>query len=240
MSEPSVARGLDRWLTGGFRVSPQAIAALLCRHIAAILVVLAIAASVAYALRRAPIQYQDSATMVFVAPASTMFPNPLTSLSISLIDTAGTIAVSVMSPQGQQDVERAGGTISYDVELVNSYNIEYPDYSDPDVTITAEAASPAQAQHTFNLVTQTLRRELLFDQAGVLPINRISAVVIGVTGPVSQRGSAKRVFAGLLALTMVAIFSVAGFLDRHPIRIRRLRAAGGRQHRLLSSRGQLE
>jgi hypothetical protein len=231
--------GVGRLGAGGLGVSPQAIAVLLRRHIAAVLVVLAIAASVGYALRRAPVQYQDSATMVFTAPPSAMFPNPLGSLSGTVIDTAGTMAVTVMSPEGQQDVQRAGGTTSYEVELVNSYNIEYPNFSYPDVTITANAASPGEAQHTFNLVTQILMRELLLNQAGVLPIDRISARVIGATGPQSQQGSAKRVFAGLLTLTIVAIFSVACFLDRHPIRIHRLWAADGHKYRLLSSRGQL-
>jgi hypothetical protein len=221
-------------------VSPQAIAALLRRHVAAVLVIVAIAASVGYALHRAPIEYQNSATIVFAAPASTMFPNPLASLSDTLVDTAGTLAVTGMSSQVQEDVQRAGGTTSYDVELVNSYNLEYPDYSDPYVTITANAPSPGQAQLTFNLVTQFLLRDLLLDQADVLPVNRISARVIGASGPLSQQGSAKRVLAGLLMLTVVAIFSVACFLDRHPIRLRRLRVADGSKDRLLSSRSQFE
>lgn len=207
-------------------MSPQAIAALLRRHIVAVLVVLAIAASVGYTLRRAPVQYQDGATMVFTAPPSTLFPNPLTSLSGTLIETAGTMAVAAMSEQAEQDVQLAGGTTSYDVELVNGYNLEYPSFSDPYVMITANAPSAAQAQHTFNLVTQVLMRNLLLDQAGVLAVNRISARVIGVTGPLSQQGSVKRVLAGLLMLTLVAVFSVACFLDRHPIRFRRLSAAG--------------
>jgi hypothetical protein len=221
-------------------VSLQAIAALVRRHIAAVLVVIAIAASVGYVLRRAPIQYQDSATMVFTAPASTLYPNALDSLSDTLVDTAGTMAVTAMSPLVQQDVQRAGGTTSYDVELVNTYNLEYPNFSDPYVTITANAASPAQAQHTFNLVTQVLMRDLQLDQAGVLVVNRISARVVGATGPLSQQGSDKRVIAGLLTLTLVAIFSVACFLDRHPIRFRRLWAASGPKDRLLSSRSQFE
>jgi hypothetical protein len=221
-------------------VSPQAIAALVRRHIAAVLVVVAIAASVGYALRRAPLQYEDSATMVFTAPASTLFPNPLSSLSDTLIDTAGAMAAMVMSPQVQQAVHGAGGTTSYDVELINSYNLEYPDFSDPFVTITASAASPAQAQHTFNLVTQFLLRDLLLDEPGVLPVNRISARVIGVTGPLSQQGSTKRVLGALLMLTLVAAFSVACFLDRHPIRLRRRSAAGRSKVRLLSSRSQFE
>jgi hypothetical protein len=221
-------------------MSPQAIAALLRRHIAAVLVVVAIAASVGYALRHAPFQYQDSGTMVFTAPASALFPNPLASLSDTLIDTAGDLAVTAMGPDVQQDVQGAGGTTSYDVELVNSYNLEYPDYSDPYVTITADAVAPAQAQRTFNLVTEFLLHDLLLDQAGVLPANRISARVIGATGPLSQQGSAKRVLGGLLILTVVAVFSVACFLERHPIRLRRLSAAGGRKVRLLSSRSQFE
>jgi hypothetical protein len=178
--------------------------------------------------------------MVFTAPTSTLFPNPLTSLSDTLIDTAGAMAITVMSPQVQQDVQLAGGTAAYDVELINTYNLEYPNFSDPYVTITANAASPAQARHTFNLVTQFLVRDLALDQAGVLPINRISARVIGATGPLSQQGSPKRVLAGVLTLTLVALFSVACFLDGHPIRLRALPAAGSLKHRLLSSRSQLE
>lgn len=234
-------------------VSLQEMAALVRRHIAAILIVVAIAAWAGYSLHRAPTQYQDSGTVVFTAPTSTDYPNPFASLSDTLIDAGGIIALYAMSPQAQQQIRQEGGAGSYDVELVNSYNLEYPDFSDPYVTVTATAVGPAQAQRTFNLVNRLLATELTVQQASVRPVDRIGIRPVGVTGPLSQQGSSKRVFAGLLVLTVVAVFSVACVLDRRLTGVGRHRLRGGRRafewlreqlarinRRLLSSRSQFE
>ena len=214
---------------GALLVSLQEIAALMRRHLAAVLVVIICAAAVAVIFKRAPVTYQESGTVVFKDPVSAGFPNTYTSFSGSLVKAAALMAASAMSPQDGQQIRAAGGTAAYDVAPYNGYNLEYPDYSDPYVIVTAAATDPAQVQHTFNVVTQQLYTDLVSRQvqAGVSTVNRITASLVGDSGPVPQPGSSKRVDAGLLVLAIIAAFAVAIFLDRHPMRLNRLLRRSG-------------
>src|SRR5580658_5258764 len=99
------------------------------RHIIAIAMVIVVTACVGYGFKRTPPTYVEGGTVVFTAPKSVAFPNVYTSLSGNLTQTAGVMAILVMSPQGQQQVRSAGGTAAFDAELVNLYNLEYPNYS---------------------------------------------------------------------------------------------------------------
>jgi len=204
-------------------VSLQEIVGLLRRHIVAVLLVVLIAAGVGYTLKRTPMTYQESATVVFTSPSSSAFPNPYLSLSNALVDTAGLIAIEVMGPQGLQQVKAAGGSAAYDVQLYNLYNLEYPDYGDPYDTVTVTATDPEQVQRTFDLVTQLIYADLAAAQAahGVPAPSRIIAQSVGGTGVLAQPGSHLRVYIGLLILLIVSAFSVAALLDRHPLRISR-------------------
>jgi hypothetical protein len=199
----------------------QEIAALVRRHLLAISMVIVVAAGVAYYFKHTPLTYVESGTVVFAAPKTVAYPNPYTTLSGGLTGTAGIMAIIVMSPQGQQQIRSAGGTASYDAELVNLYNLEYPNYSDPFVTVTATSTNPAEVHQTFDIAAQLLERTLQEKQAraGVPEVDRITTHIVGDTGLVPERGSSKRTLAGLLVLAIVAAFSVASFFDRHPIRL---------------------
>jgi hypothetical protein len=205
-------------------VSLQEIAALMRRHLAAVLVVIICAAAIAVIFKRTPVTYQESGTVVLNDPVSAGFPNTYASSSGSLVKAAGLIAASVMSPQDGQKIRAAGGIAAYEVALYNSANLEYPNYSDPYINVTADSADPAQVQHTFTVVTQQLHSDLVSRQvqAGVSTVNRITANLVGDGGPLPQPGSSKRVYAGLLVLTIIAAFAVAIFLDRRAMRLNRL------------------
>jgi hypothetical protein len=207
---------------------------MLRRHLAAVLVVIICVAAVAVFFKRTPVTYQQSGTVVFDDPVSAGFPNTYTSFSGSLVKAAGLMAGSVMSPQDGSKIRAAGGTSAYGVAPYNDYNLEYPDYSDPYVIVTTYATDPSQVQHTFTVVIQQLYSDLVARQvqAGVAPVNRITAHLVGNSGPLPQPGSSKRVDAGLLALGIIAAFAVAIFLDRHPIRPNRfLRRTGSPENR---------
>jgi hypothetical protein len=197
---------------------------LLRRHIAAVLVVLAAVLVVAHYLKASTQPFQDSGVVIFTAPPSSAFPNPYSAPNGSLIVVAGIIATRAMDSHGQEEVQAAGGAGQYSVSLVNSYNLEYPAYDSPALTVTADSVSPSVASRTFTAVTQVLTQELsnLQDHANLPQTNRISAEIVGATGPLSQQGSSKRVYAGVLFLAIIAIFAVAGFLDRHPFRLPRV------------------
>jgi hypothetical protein len=212
-------------------MSLPAIFGLLRRHLIAVLVVLAVAACVDYEFKHATASYTETSTMVFVPPESGVHPNPLEAVGGALTVTAGVIAVQVMSPAEQQEVQRMGGAASYDVELVNSYNLQYPNFSLPYLTITTTAADPSAAHSTYVILTKLITNQFNAQQTeyGTQSNSRAQIVVAGDTGPLIQQGSPKRALFGLIILTLVAVFSVATFFDRHPVKLSRLWAgAGGR------------
>lgn len=202
---------------------PQNIIGLLRRHLGAVLVILLLFGAVGIYLKKSHAPYQDSGVVVFNEPPSSVFPNPYSSPSGTLIEAAGLVAILATSPAGDHQVRAAGGAAQYSVVLANSYNLEYPYYGSPTVRVTAAASDPVEATRTFTIVTRVIASDLtaLQGRAGVPQAERITTAIVGVTGPLSQQGSSKRVFAGLLFLAIVAVFTVAGFLDRHSIRLRR-------------------
>lgn len=199
------------------------IPALIWRHVVAVLLVLAISAGAAYSIKRTPPTYQESVTAVFIAPPSAQFPNPYASFNSALITTAELMTRYLMGPQGQQQVRAAGGTAEYAVSLVNLYNQQYPNYSQPYAQISALSTDPGTVHKTFLAVTQLLTDRLTETQAQEdVPVrSRVGIHIAADAGPLVQPGSSKRVFAGLLVLTIVAVLFVAAFLDKHPIRLRR-------------------
>ena len=203
--------------------------ALLRRHFVAVLVILVIAAGVEYGFKHAAPAYAETGTLVFIPPTSGAHPNAYAAVGGSLLEAAGTLAVSAMSPQEQQLVRAQGGTTQYDVELLNSYNLEYPNYSNAYLVVATTSADPAAAHRTYAVVTHLLYKQFRQQQAAadVALNNRVLMVMAGDTGPLAQQGSSKRALIGLAILTIVAVFGVAAFLDKHPIRLRRTGSVPG-------------
>jgi hypothetical protein len=201
-------------------VSMQEITALIQRHLIAVLVVGVVAIGVAYSIKHTQPEYEESGTIVLTG-LPVHGTNPYGDVNASLIATAGTLALMMMSPQSQQQVRAAGGTAAYDLTPVNFYNQEFPSFSAPDITVAASSTDPSAVHPTFTVVTQLAERELADQEAraGVPAADRIAVHVIGDTGPLPQIGSKKRVFTGLFVLTIVAVFTVAVFLDRHPLHL---------------------
>jgi hypothetical protein len=220
----SISNRSVHWMRcdGDLPVSLQEILALMRRHFIAVTIVVIAAVGVAVIFKRAPVSYQETGTVAFTAPPSSAYPNPYTSFSDeSLIETAGLMSRLVMGFREQQEIRAAGGVGTYDIALVNKYNLEYPNFSDPYVTVTATFSDYSQAHLTFETVIHKLYGDLYSLQtlAKVPPENRVEARMIGDSGPLAQPGSWVRVYTGLLVLAIVAAFSVAVFLDRHPLRL---------------------
>lgn len=212
-------------------VSMNDIWALFRRHLAAVVGVLILAVGVAYMLKTTPTTYTEGGTVVFNPPVSKAFPNPYQSGSNSIITTAGVLTAFMMGAQGQQQVAAAGGTVPYQVALVNSYDQEYPNYSSPESTLFATSTDLAGVQRTYAAAMQVLTRQLAARQAalGVPVVDQITAKMIGNPGPLAQPGSKKRSLGGLLVLTVIALFAVSIFLDRHPVRLRGYSPGGHRR-----------
>jgi len=149
--------------------------------------------------------YVESATVLFALPASNGYSALYTWQGQSLIATGSVMSQIFMSPQIMSHIRKAGGTASYDLELVNLYNQDYPDYSYPEATLTAYSPRAANTRLTYLIALRTLtgllaRRQV---QAGAPPGDRIVIRVADNVGPVAESGSRPRSVFGLLLLAMV-------------------------------------
>jgi hypothetical protein len=197
-------------------MSPRAISAQKRLRLAAVVVVLVLAAGVGYDIKSAPPTYLESATVIFTMPKFWAAPYTYSWLAPSVIASGEAMTQILMSPQSQHRIREAGGTARYDLVLINLYNEDHPNYSRPLASLTAGSPSAADAHRTFIAAARLLRHLLAARQAqaGVAPRNRISAQIIGDTGPIVQAGSPKRAFAGLALVAVVAVSMLWGFLGR--------------------------
>ena len=224
-------------------VTTRDFAALFRRHLAAVLGVLAVAAGLAFAFKTTPTTYMEGGTVVFNQPVSRAQPNPYFSGGGTLIMAGGVVAAYLTGYQGHQEVPAAGGSTAggtgYDVSLVNSYNQEYPNYSTPEANATVTGTDLVAVERTYTAMMHVLTGYLADQQAsaGAPAVDQITAQMIGNPGPLAEPGSSKRVFGGLLLLTIIAVFTVCVFLDRHPVRLPLLtRAAPGTRRAARSPR----
>lgn len=192
-------------------MSPPEILALLRRHRFAVVATCVLAAIFSFALLHANPGYVDSATVAFTGPSgSYKDPN-------GLLATSQVMSSYMMGPAAQAQIRQAGGTTSYNVALVNLYNIEYPDYGVPYATVTTTSPDPAAAARTFTAVMTVLSNHLasMQQEQGAPPVTHVQAVYISApTGPLIQTGSHKRSLIGLAVLTIIAVYFVAAVLDR--------------------------
>lgn len=204
-------------------MSPQDIVAMLRRHRIAIAIVALAAGMLSYHLVRGNPGYIDSGSAGFAAPKNSvsMFEN---TRSLRVVEEAA--AWYMMGSQGEQQVRTAGGAAPYDVAMLNTYNEEYPNYSQPYVTIAVMSHYPEVARRTFSAVLGVLRKAtaMLQEQVGATPKNEVTVMVVGEpTGPIAQGGSHKRSYAALAVLAIIAIIAIARVLDRRQHRKHRRR-----------------
>jgi len=201
------------------------IASLMKRHVVALVLVLSIAVIAGVGLKQTKPMYYDTTTLDFKTQVRPFVE------AFSLLITSDLMARSMMSSQSEQLVRQDGGTGDYQVDLVNLYNMEYPNYSVPYVSVSVTAPNPVDTERTFAAVVQVMTNELKTWQAGkgVPPANQIGLYVMsGTQGAVSLSGYPKRTFGALAVLTMIAIFLVVSFLDKHPFRLLNFRGSGRR------------
>jgi hypothetical protein len=182
----------------------------------AVVAVVLVTAGAGYDFKRTPPTYLESATVVFSLPRSQDGPNAYLEFAPSLITSSEAMTQSLLSPRVQRQIREAGGTASVSLALVNLYDEEYPNYGVPFATLTVAAPSAANVRRTFVVAVRRLERLLAGSQEsmGVVRRDRISDQIVGDTGPVIEAGSAKRVFAGLGALALVAISALWNYLGR--------------------------
>jgi hypothetical protein len=189
------------------------------RHIwsrlTAVAVVFFLAGDLGYDIVGTKPTYLESATVVFSLPRSARAPDAYQMFAPSLITSGLTMTQLMMSAQEQRTIQQAGGTGNVSMKLVNLYDEEYPNYGEPLAVLTSASLSPATAHRTFVIAANRLYQLITTwqDRVDVRPRHRISAQLIDDTGPVAQKGSQKRVLAGIAILAMVGVSVLWRFVD---------------------------
>jgi hypothetical protein len=203
-------------------VTAREMVSLIRRHLLAVLAVLAVSIGGFHVIRSAPMTYSENGTVAFTMIRSASNPNPYGTFRDSMIDTAGIVGLIGSSPQVRAEVQSDGGTASFQVVLIDNYNLQFPLFNEPYLTISASSDNPRSVHRTFVVVNNLLDRKLLALQSKVhvKKSARIVARLVADTGPQPQAGSSIRSLAALMVLTVVAVFAVATFLDRSKFRLR--------------------
>ena len=188
---------------------------------------LVLAAGAGYDIEISPPMYLESATVELSLPKAQNAPNAYYMFAPSLITSAEAMVQILMSPSAQRQIGAARRGASVSLALVNLYNEEYPFYGFPLATLTAASPVAADAHHRFVVAARMLGLVLAAqqEQAGVPPGDRISAQILGDSGPIIQTGSRARVFGGLALLAAIAAglaWDGAGRWARKPGRSRQL------------------
>ncbi len=184
-------------------------------RLAAALLVWLVAAGVGYDLMKLPPTYLESATVMFSLPKSESAANDYYTYAIPLITSAQAMVQELTGPRARSQIRAAGGSARVDLQLVNLYSEQYPDYGVPLATLTAASPSAENVHSTFAIAARRVVSLLATRQAkaGVARRDRISAEIIADTGPLIQTGSAKRVMAGLAALALMAVAGLWSVID---------------------------
>jgi len=173
------------------------------------------AAGVGYAIITAPPTYAQSATIVFALPKSDSSGYAYGRFVTSAITSGEAMSQALLSPQVMRGIRLAGGTASVDLELVNLFNQEHPDYGVPLATLTTASLNSGTAHRTFLIAKRRLSSLLAARQAaaGAKTRDRLSAQFIADTGPVAVKGSLRRALAGLGVLALAAVTGLWQLID---------------------------
>jgi hypothetical protein len=166
---------------------------------------LLLAAGAGYDIKISPPMYLESAIVELNLPKAHNAPNDYYKRAPSLIASGEVMVQILMSPSAQRQIDAAGPGASASLALVNLYNEQYPKYGVPLATLTAASPVAADAHRTFVAATRVLGLLLAArqKQLGVLPRERITAQILGDSGPIVQTGSRARVFGGLALLAAI-------------------------------------
>lgn len=210
-------------------MSLSELAALVRRHIVAAAIVVVVAAGFAYHIKHTPPTFEDNATIVLAPPNPVLSPpyaNPYAPpFGPSLIITGELMVKWITGAQGQQLLQQAGVSNTFSVALINFSDQEYPLYGEPNLTISGIGEDPVSAHNALVTGTRIFEQGLASQEEHyhVRPAYRIATHVIGDSGPIVQLGSSKRTYAGLAALTIIALYMALIILDRRSPLPRRFR-----------------
>jgi hypothetical protein len=184
-------------------MSEKAVSAL---RLGVVLCIVAVAIIASYRIHRDRPVYVENASVLFTNPVLTAYPRAYSWLAASEIAAANAASQAVMGPRSAARIRAAGGTGSYLVQLINLYNLDYPDFSYPEASLSVSSPDPALTRRTFILVAQMLNGILadLQKRAGVAADHRIVGRIIGNSGLLAESGSRKRAYVGLILLAAVA------------------------------------
>jgi hypothetical protein len=198
-------------------MSEKAVSAL---RLGVVLGIAAVAIFACYGIHRDRPVYVENATVLFGSPVLTTYPRAYSWLAASEIATANAASQAATGPRSASRIRAAGGTAAYRVQLINLYNLDYPDFSYPEATISVSSPGAAVTHRTFTLVTRMLNGILagLQKRAGVAPDHQIVARIISDSGMLAESGSRKRAYVGVILLATVASAAAWEAISRLAVR----------------------
>jgi hypothetical protein len=172
-----------------------------------VMATLLLAAGAGYYIKISPPIYLESATVELSLPKAESAPNDYDIYAYTLITSSEVMVQTLMSPSVQRQIRATGNGATVNFALLDLYNEEYPQYGYPLATLTAASPAAVDAHRAFAAAARALALVLAArqEQLEVAPDGRITARILGDSGPVLQTGSRSRVFGGLALLTAIAV-----------------------------------
>lgn len=190
------------------------------RQAVAILIVFLVVLGFAYSVKKTPVPFLDSGTLVLAVPSAVSNPY-YSQYTAALISTGDVVEHWIDGPEGQAALQRAGAGSGFTVSLVNFSDEEYPLFSQPYLTVTASTDGVEADEQLFAAGVGVFNAELAKVQtsASAERSHLIVSKLIGVSGPIIQPGSSKRVYPGILLIGVIAAYMLAAALDKRGRRI---------------------
>lgn len=195
-------------------------------YVALLALVLALGAS--YVVKSHQSVYWSRAEVTFLAPASSVYPNSLTTTSTDLIDTASLIAKRINGNTVWNKLSDPAATIVGE-GIYDGWAVHVPDYGGQwsrvfsrqvlDVQVSGPTEEAVRARQT--VLLDQISAQLTELQTGVAPADRITATVVPDPPNVTEfRGSKVRSLAMIWLLAGSG--AVAGVVELERRRVRNL------------------
>lgn len=194
------------------------LAALARRHILALSIVFIVTLGIAYEFKHTKPAYTETSTVALGVGNSNG-----AAYQSSLITTGQIVVIWISGAQGKQQLADAGVGSNFTVSLVNSQNLDQPQYSNPYLTVSETNPDAATTHKDFSDGMKILLDGIVELQSKFhLPTgDHVTARMLADSGPVAQIGSESRSYGALAFLGLVAAYVTSRSLDNRAVRSRR-------------------
>lgn len=174
--------------------------------------------------------YYSEVDVMFLAPASSRYPNTLVTTSGSIVSTAGLVESRINGPDGgavrpassSATILGMGQMDGYSVRLPDNGGQWAPDFNEQLLTVQAAGPDPDVVNQVRDRLVAAIRQDLadLQDEAGVATVNRISTRLSpSVPSTIYNDGDRKRALGMTLLLGAGVTGALAALVRRPRLRL---------------------